>query len=107
MIDYDRRRFRPVEEKESGRVAVYRQEGDLLWGEFAGGHALRGTLVGTRSDDDSLDFAYGMVLDDGEVVSGRCHSVPEVLADGRIRLRERWERYGPHGDRGVSLLEEI
>ena len=107
MIDYDRRRFRPVEEKESGRVAVYRQEGDLLWGEFAGGHARRGTLVGTRSDDDSLDFAYGMVLDDGEVVSGHCHSVPEVLADGRIRLHERWERYGPHGDRGVSLLEEI
>jgi len=107
MIDYDRRRFRPVEESASGRVAVYRQDGDLFWGEFTGGRARRGTLVGTRAADDSLDFAYGMVLDDGEVVSGRCHSVPEVLDDGRIRLREQWERYGLHTDRGVSVLEEI
>lgn len=108
MVDYDGRRFRPAEAgAERDRVAVYRQHGNLLWGEFAGGQAARGALTGTCAPDGTLDFAYCMVLDGGEVVSGRCHSTPTVLADGRIRLHEQWERYGQHASRGVSALEEI
>jgi len=108
MINYNQRRFRPAEPGAApGRVAVYRQQGDLLWGEFSGGRARRGSIAGTCGDDGSLDFAYCMVLDDGEVISGRCHSTPHLLPDGRIRLDETWERYGPHAGAGVSCLEEI
>ncbi|MDH6123011.1 hypothetical protein ABH930_007393 [Kitasatospora sp. GAS204A] len=109
MIDYDGRRFRPVgaEHGESGRVARYRQHGNLLWGEFSGGDARRGTLTGLCGPDGELEFAYCVVLSDGKVVSGRCHSTPTTLPDGRIRLAETWERYAPHADRGVSFLEEI
>lgn len=32
---------------------------------------------------------------------------PEFLDDGRIRLNERWERYGAHADSGISALEEV
>ena len=107
MIDYDGRRFRPAEPGEAGRVAVYRQQGDLLWGEFAGGRARRGSLTGTCAPDGTLDFAYCMVLDGGEVVSGRCRSTPELRADGGVNLREVWQRYGPHAATGVSYLTEI
>lgn len=107
MIDYDGRRFRPLEDTAGGRLAVYRQDGELLWGEFAGGRARRGALAGRCGPDGALDFAYCMVLDTGEVVSGHCSSTPELLADGRVRLRETWERYGPHSDQGVSWLEEV
>jgi hypothetical protein len=48
-----------------------------------------------------------MVLDTNEVISGRCRSVPHILDDGRVRLHETWERYGPHAATGESLLEEI
>jgi hypothetical protein len=48
-----------------------------------------------------------MVLADGTVLAGYCESTPEVLPDGRIRLHERWERYGPNASTGVSALEEI
>ena len=111
-IDYDGRRFRPAaagtgEGSEQGRQALYRQDGDLLWGEFAGGGARRGALAGTCWPDGTLDFAYCMVLDSGDVVCGRCLSTPRLLDDGRIQLRERWERYGPHAARGESCLEEI
>jgi hypothetical protein len=47
-----------------------------------------------------------MVRADGQVVIGRCRSVPTTLPDGRIRLHERWERYGAHAASGVSYLEE-
>ncbi|TQF01421.1 hypothetical protein E6W39_03150 [Kitasatospora acidiphila] len=109
MIDYNGRRFRPVgaDHGESGRVAQYRQRGNLLWGEFSGGDARRGTLTGLCGPDGELEFAYCVVLSDGEVVSGRCHSTPATLPDGRIRLAETWERYGPHAASGVSYLEEI
>ncbi|HEV2887559.1 MAG TPA: hypothetical protein VGX49_11650 [Jatrophihabitans sp.] len=108
-IDYDGRRFSPSDgvAGEGDRVAMYRQHGNLLWGEFSGGQVRRGALTGNCTPDGTLDFAYCMVFEGGEIVSGRCHSTPTVLADGRIRLHEEWERYGAGGGRGVSSIEEI
>jgi len=111
MINYEGRRFRPVAvdgtDGGSDQVAVYRQNGDLIWGEFAGGKARRGSLTGTCGPDGELDFAYCMVLESGEVISGHCTSIPLVLDDGRIQLDEVWQRYGPHRSAGVSRLQEI
>jgi hypothetical protein len=109
MTGYDDKRFRPVggPPGEDGRVAVYHQRGDLLWGEFAGGRARRGTLAGRVAADGRLEFGYCMVLDSGEVISGHCRSTPETLADGRVRLHEVWQRFGAHAATGVSCLEEI
>lgn len=109
MIDYDNKRFGPVRGPagEANRTAVYRQRGDLVWGEFAGGDVRRGALTGTAAPDGRLDFGYCMVLDIGEVVSGHCRSTPEVLADGRIRLHEVWERHGAEPGSGSSCIEEI
>jgi len=109
MIDYNGRRFRPVSDHpgEDGTMATYRQEGDLLWAEFSGGPNRRGSLTGLCADDGSLEFAYTMVRTSGEVISGRCRSTPEILPDGRIRLHEQWERYGPNGSSGTSILEEV
>jgi hypothetical protein len=108
MVNYDGRTFRvggqgtaPVPQ------ARYHQDGNLVWGEFAGGHVRRGSLAGTCSPDGTLDFAYCMVYDGGEIVSGRCHSTPQFLGDGRIRLSEEWERYVPHAGRGLSFLDEV
>jgi hypothetical protein len=109
MINYDGRRFRAVGPgpEVDAPIAHYRQSGDLLWAHFRGGSARRGSLTGLCRPDGSLEFAYTMVTADGSVVAGRCESTPEVLADGRIRLHERWERYGPHAATGTSRLEEV
>lgn len=108
-IDYDGRRFQPVQDEHAGegRVAVYHQHGDLLWGEFHGGRARRGVLAGRCAPDGSLEFAYCMVQNTGEVISGRCRSTPRILDDGRIQLDEAWERYGPHASTGTSRLLEL
>jgi hypothetical protein len=108
-LNYDGRRFTPSEHVADGRgpVALYRQDGDLLWAEVSGGELRRGALTGICAPDGTLDFAYCMVYRSGEIVSGRCSSTPTVLADGRIRLDEVWERYGADGSRGVSSIEEV
>jgi hypothetical protein len=107
VLDYDGRAFRPGGEEPGGTQARYHQDADLVWGEFAGGHVRRGSLAGTCSADGTLLFAYSMVLDSGEVISGRCRSTPHRLEDGRIRLSEEWERYTPQYETGVSYLDEI
>lgn len=108
MIDYDGRRFRAAGHADgNGPVATYRQRGDLLWGDFSGGDVRRGSLTGLCRPDDSVEFAYTMVLADGSVLAGHCESTPEVLPDGRVLLHEKWERFGAHADSGTSELEEI
>jgi hypothetical protein len=106
-IRYDNRTFRVVDGT-GGEVPVahYHQDGDVVWAEFAGGPVRRGSLNGTCAPDGVLRLAYCMVLDTGDLVTGSCVSTPTVLADGRIRLAEEWQRYGPRAAAGVSYLEE-
>ncbi|TPQ18609.1 hypothetical protein [Streptomyces sporangiiformans] len=109
--DYDGRSFRSAatETATSAGVPVgrYHQKGDIVWAEFSGGAVVSGYLVGRQAGDGRLDLAYCQVLADRTVVSGRCVSTPEILPDGRIRLREDWERHGVGASRGVSYIEEI
>jgi hypothetical protein len=106
-INYDGRKFRAAgHEGADAAVAVYHQDGDLLWADFSGGGVRRGSLTGVVHPDGSVDFAYTMVTRD-DVISGRCWSTPEVLPDGRIRLHETFERYGENAERGTSVIEEI
>jgi quercetin dioxygenase-like cupin family protein len=111
VLDYNGRSFRSTALETAGDdgrgpVGHYRQRGDLVWAQFAGGAVLSGALVGTCARDGRLDLAYCQVLRSGEVVVGRCTSTPEVLGDGRIRLREEWRRFDGTGSRGVSFIEE-
>lgn len=112
-FSYDGRVFRASDEpaasaaEQASPVAHYHQDGQFVWGEFAGGGVQRGTLSGTTDAEGGLDFGYCMVLTDGTAVVGRCHSVPEPLGDGRIRLFERWERYWPDPGTGTSYLTEL
>ena len=108
MIDYEGRRFRKVGASETDApTALYRQDGDLVWAEFAGGDVRRGSLAGVRDAEDRVAFAYTMVLAGGEIIAGRSVNTPQTLPDGRIRFHEEWERFGEHADRGVSYIEEV
>ncbi len=111
-MDYDGRRFsasaaETADASGASPVAVYHQRGDVVWAEFAGGAVAAGRLVGSCAADGSLTVAYSQVMTDGRVVAGSCRSTPEVLADGRIRLREEWTRHTPVPAGGVSHIEEI
>jgi hypothetical protein len=104
-IDYDGRRFRALGGGD-GTFAEYRQHGDLVWAEFAGGHIRRGTVTGTCDPDGVLRLAYTMVMASGEVIAGHSTNTPQRHG-GTLVLREVWERYGEHAATGVSYLEEI
>jgi hypothetical protein len=107
LIAYDGRVFAPVAFDGDGPVPTgrYSQREDVVTAEFSGAHLRAGRLVGRAREDGTLDLAYCQVMADGRVVSGRCVSSPSVLADGRLRLTERWRR--DDGSSGVSQIEEV
>ena len=50
---------------------------------------------------------YQYVNEKGEIMTGRCHSIPELLPDGRLRLHETWQWTSGHHSAGKSVVEEI
>ncbi|MGW7531047.1 hypothetical protein [Amycolatopsis sp. NPDC054798] len=104
------RPFRAVAEVAGGEVGTettftYHQDGNEIWGDYAGGSVRRGFLVGSV-DGDRLDFRYVQLNMEGETSSGHCVSRITVLADGRLRLDESWEWESRPGS-GSSAVEEV
>ena len=110
-INYDNRYFAPKVNSANGEVNAstqfhYRQQGRVVWATYEGGDVQFGTLVARVNDDGSLDMRYSHINRNGELMTGHCHSVPEVLADGRLRLHERWRWTSGDESEGESIVEE-
>jgi hypothetical protein len=111
-MNYDGRRFRPVETTPNGEVNgatlfVYRQRGDLLEGSYEGGGIRCGQMLGLVFDGGELEFCYQHLTVDGKMRTGKCRSVPEILEDGRLRLRESWNWTSGDCSGGSSIVEEV
>lgn len=111
-INYEGRRFAPVSNTTTGEVSGetvfdYHQPGSVVWATYAGGAIEFGTLIAKVLDDGSLDMRYSHVNRRGELMTGVCLSTPETLADGRIRLHERWRWTSGDRSAGESVVEEI
>lgn len=111
-VDYDGRKFVPKMNSENGEVSeqtifLYHQNGSLLWAEYSGGDILKGSLMGFVSDNGELDFVYHHINRDMKVKTGKCHSVPTVMENGKIKLSEQWEWTSGDFSKGESLLIEV
>lgn len=109
-INYDGRVFKGVENYHDGDLNPdtrfhYHQKGDVVWGEVIGGDVACGSLLAAVREDGSLDMSWHYVNTKGKLIRGLCHSIPEVLSDGRLRLLEEWLIDG--GEAGRSAIEEI
>jgi hypothetical protein len=82
----------------------YRQDGDVVWADYAGGTVVRGHLVGLRRGS-RLDFRYVHLDTDGQTAAGRCATTVERVGD-RLRLHEEWHWESRPGS-GTSVLDEI
>jgi hypothetical protein len=111
-IDYNNRRFVSVSNSESGEVSVetifhYHQKDNFVWATYEGGSIFFGTLIAKVSDDGSLDMRYQHLNRQGELMTGVCKSVPEILGDGHIRLHETWQWTCGDFSKGESVVEEV
>jgi hypothetical protein len=112
MFDYEGRIFRSVSNSRFGEVSEetifhYHQDQDIVWAEYSGGVILRGMLIARVDADGLLDLRFQHINHEGELRTGIVRTTPEILADGRYRLYERWQWTSGSHPSGESIVEEI
>ncbi len=111
-INYDGRMFVSKANSRNGEVDdktifLYHQDGDLLWAEYSGGNILKGTLIGSVSENGELDFSYQHMNQNMQIKTGTCHSVPTVQENGKIELSEKWQWTCGECTKGNSVIIEV
>ena len=111
-INYDNKKFASVENSETGEISgetvfYYHQKDNLIWAEYSGGEIVFGNLIAKADEDGNLEMSYHHLNKSGEIMTGKCASTPELLADGRIRLYEKWRWTSGDFSEGESIIEEI
>lgn len=111
-MNYNNRTFRGRTNSASGEVGGetifhYYQEGDRLTGTYSGGAVVHGTLLGNVHPDGSLEFLYHHINSTGQLMAGKCSSVPCEDAVGTLVLKEEWQWLTGDRSSGQSEVEEI
>lgn len=111
-INYDNKKFSSVRNSETGEVSSktvfhYHQKEAVVWAEYSGGGIVFGTLIAKVDENGKLDMRYQHINKDGELMTGKCLSTPEILKDRRIRLHEKWQWTSGDFSKGESIIEEI
>jgi hypothetical protein len=112
MINYNNKTFRPVSNTENGETSnetlfYYKQEGNILSSEYSGGKIKKGNLIGVVDESGNIDMRYHQININGELMTGKCISNPEILTSGKIRLHETWEWTSGDFSKGESIIEEL
>lgn len=111
-MNYHNKKFRPVSNSENGEVDAetifeYKQSGTILTCRYSGKVIIEGHLLGIVDEDGKIEMRYHQINRAGQLMAGKCHSIPEQLPDGRIRLHEKWQWTSGDESYGESVLEEI
>ena len=111
-ISYDGKIFTSESNTPNGEVSeetlfYYHQDSNVLWANYYGGEIVRGYLIGTVSDDSSLDFYYQHINKGGELRVGKCHSTPHMQEDGKLKLYENWKWLDKDQSVGSSIVIEV
>lgn len=111
-INYNNKKFSPVQNTENGETILetifkYEQKENILTSNYSGGPIMSGHLIGLVDEDGKLEMRYHQVNTKGELMTGICHSKPELLPNGKIRLYEDWKWTSGDKSCGKSILEEV
>lgn len=112
MINYNNRKFKPIKNSDNGETSSetifhYKQTDNIITSEYSGGKILYGHLIGLVDQNGNIKMRYHQVNSAGELMTGICHSRPEIMGNGKIRLYEKWEWTSGDFSKGESVLEEL
>ena len=110
IVNLNNKFFKSISNSANGEVSEatifhYRQKEDIVWATYEGGAIKFGTLSG-KIEADKLEFHYQHQNQKGEFLTGKCHSIVEIV-HGKIRLLESWQWTCGDFSKGNSVLEEI
>ena len=111
MYNYNGRVFKSVQHSENaetveGSIFEYHQEGNIVTCSYKSRNIKQGHLMAIVHSDGGLDMRYHQVNSKGQLMTGHCQSTPELLANDKIRLHEKWKWTSGDLSEGHSILEE-
>lgn len=111
-INLNGKRFVPKVNSANGEVSEqtvfnYFQQENVIWADYTGGGILRGYLIGTMADNGELDFYYQHINSSGQLRIGKCHSIPNMLDNGKLELEEQWQWLDGNNSTGSSTIIEL
>lgn len=112
MVNYNNKKFRPIINTENGETSHdtlfhYIQNENILTSSYQGGNILVGHLIGLVDNEGNINMCYHQINKMGQLMTGKCQSRPEFMANGKIRLHEKWEWTSGDQSSGHSIIEEI
>jgi hypothetical protein len=112
MINYNNKSFRSVSNTENGETSeetifYYKQNGNILTSDYAGGKIKKGHLIGLVDREGKIEMSYHQVNNKDQIMTGVCTSIPEILANGKIKLYESWQWTSGDKSSGKSIMEEL
>lgn len=112
IINYNGKKFKPLSNSDNGEVSEdmifnYEQKGAILESTYSGGQIVKGHLIGIVSEKGEIDMRYHQINKSGKLMTGICHSKPEILKNGKIKLNESWQWTSGDKSEGRSVLIEI
>ncbi len=110
--NFDGKLFVSIANTENGEVGEdtlfhYHQDGDIVTAEYEGGSIAKGHLIAKILADGKLDMRYHHMNCNGDLMIGKCLSTPEIMEDGRIKLKEQWQWLSGDMSTGYSEIVEI
>ena len=110
-ISLDQKQFVALSNSDNGSVSDettfhYFQDGSMIWGNYSGGKILKGHLIGKFLPSNQLEFVYHHLEKGLEIRTGRCRSIVELNAAGKVVLHETWEWTNGDQSSGTSVLIE-
>ncbi len=111
-INYNNRNFRPVSNSDNAEttnktIFKYKQKENVLTSEYSGGKIRIGHLIGLVNNEGHIEMRYHQINIDGKIMTAICFSKPELMANGKIRLYEKWQWTSGNKSCGESILEEV
>jgi hypothetical protein len=58
-------------------------------------------------EDGTLEFTYHHINIEGNLMMGKCTSVPTLLTDGRFKYSEKWQWLSGDKSCGTSQIIEV
>ena len=110
-VNLDNRKFVAIYNSANGEVSEltifhYHQQDDLVWAEYSGGQIVKGNIIG-KVVDDHIEFSYLHINTENEIMTGKCKSYPELIENGKIKLKEFWEWTSGDKSSGESIVIEV
>jgi hypothetical protein len=111
-MNYHLKKFKPAINTENGETSdetifEYRQKGNIITSSYDGGKIVSGHLIGVVDESGNINMRYHHINSSGDLMTGECYSSPEIMANGKIRLYEKWQWTCGDNSKGESILEEI